>query len=110
MPRAPGRRGRPRAAGTPTQTGDPSPSPLLPPHTPPPTALAGNDGPYEGSVGSPAVWPWVTTVGASTQSRTYQGSVTLGNGQVFGRHGDPAEGRPEAGRALLRPFWPGPWR
>ncbi len=40
---------------------------------------AGNAGPDAGTVGSPAAAPWVMTVGASTQDRTFQGSVTLGN-------------------------------
>lgn len=44
---------------------------------------AGNSGPGEGTVGSPGIWPWLTTVGASTQSRTFQGSVTLGDGDVY---------------------------
>jgi len=44
---------------------------------------AGNDGPGAETVGSPAVWPWLTTVGASTQNRTFQGSVELGDGSVY---------------------------
>jgi len=44
---------------------------------------AGNDGPGAETVGSPAVWPWLTTVGASTQNRTFQGSVELGNGSMY---------------------------
>jgi subtilisin family serine protease len=43
---------------------------------------AGNSGPGPGTVGSPGVMPWVTTVGASTQDRTFQGSVELGDGSV----------------------------
>ena len=46
-------------------------------------ASAGNEGPGPETVGSPGVWPWLTTVGASTQSRTYQGSVQLGDGNVY---------------------------
>ncbi len=42
---------------------------------------AGNDGPGAETVGSPGVYPWVTTVGASTQDRAFQGEVTLGNGE-----------------------------
>jgi subtilisin family serine protease len=46
---------------------------------------AGNSGPGASTVGNPAVVPWVTSVGASTQNRTFQGSVTLGNSaQYFG--------------------------
>lgn len=40
---------------------------------------AGNAGPGYGTVGSPASVPWLTAVGASTQNRTLQGAVTLGN-------------------------------
>jgi len=46
---------------------------------------AGNAGPGYGTIGSPAAVPWVMTVGASTQNRTYQGSVVLGNeAEYFG--------------------------
>ena len=38
---------------------------------------AGNSGPGAGTIGSPASDPWVTTVGASTQDRTFEGSVSL---------------------------------
>ncbi|WP_455206187.1 S8 family peptidase [Kaarinaea lacus] len=44
---------------------------------------AGNSGPSAQSIGSPATVPWVTTVGASTQNRTFLGSVTLGNNDVY---------------------------
>jgi len=44
---------------------------------------AGNDGPGSATVGSPGVLPWITTVGASTQARTFQGSALLGNGDEF---------------------------
>jgi subtilisin family serine protease len=44
---------------------------------------AGNSGPGASTVGSPGIWPWVTTVGASTQNRTFQGSVRLGDGRTF---------------------------
>lgn len=46
-------------------------------------ASAGNAGPGAGTVGSPAVAPWVTAVGASTQVRDFRGTVTFGDGQVF---------------------------
>ncbi len=46
---------------------------------------AGNNGPGADTVGSPASVPWVTSVGASTQDRTFQGSVKLGNdAEYFG--------------------------
>jgi hypothetical protein len=44
---------------------------------------AGNDGPGESTVGSPASVPWLTTVGASTKDRTFQNTVALGNGSVY---------------------------
>lgn len=43
----------------------------------------GNAGPGAGTVGSPAWTPWVTAVGASTQDRTFQGSVTLGDSSKY---------------------------
>ncbi|MGD9705074.1 MAG: S8 family serine peptidase [Acidimicrobiia bacterium] len=46
-------------------------------------ASAGNAGPGEATVGSPAVSPWLTAVGASTQRRDFRGTVTLGDGQTF---------------------------
>jgi len=44
---------------------------------------AGNAGPGVETVGAPAAAPWVMTVGASTQNRTFQGSVELGNGAEY---------------------------
>ena len=44
---------------------------------------AGNSGPGPGTVGSPGTVPWLTTVGANTQSRFIQGTVELGNGMTF---------------------------
>lgn len=44
---------------------------------------AGNSGPGAGTVGNPASMPWVTTVGASTQSRFFQGTILLGNGAQY---------------------------
>jgi subtilisin family serine protease len=44
---------------------------------------AGNSGPTPGSVGGPGTVPWITTVGASTQPRSFQGTVTLGNGATY---------------------------
>lgn len=44
---------------------------------------AGNSGPGAGTVGGPATVPWITAVGASTQNRTFEGSVVLGNGAEY---------------------------
>ena len=44
---------------------------------------AGNDGPGAGTIGGPASVPWLTTVGASTQPRFFQGTVVLGSGKKF---------------------------
>ncbi|MGH8948587.1 MAG: S8 family serine peptidase, partial [Acidimicrobiia bacterium] len=42
---------------------------------------AGNEGPDPGTVGSPASIPWVTTVGASTQKKTYVAEVRTGDSE-----------------------------
>jgi subtilisin family serine protease len=44
---------------------------------------AGNSGPGAGTVGSPGNDPWITTVGASTQPRFFDGTVVLGNGAEY---------------------------
>lgn len=44
---------------------------------------AGNAGPGESTVGSPAASPWLTAVGASTHGRELQNTVTLGNGASY---------------------------
>jgi subtilisin family serine protease len=46
----------------------------------------GNNGPGAATTGSPASVPWVTSVGASTHDRTYQGSATSADGdwEFFG--------------------------
>ncbi|OGO29580.1 MAG: hypothetical protein A2Z16_07090 [Chloroflexi bacterium RBG_16_54_18] len=44
---------------------------------------AGNSGPGPGTIGGPASVPWVTSVGASTQARFFQGTVELGNGAQY---------------------------
>jgi subtilisin family serine protease len=44
---------------------------------------AGNSGPGPGTIGGPATVPWLTSVGASTQSRFFQGTVLLGNGRSY---------------------------
>ena len=44
---------------------------------------AGNDGPGDATIGGPASVPWVTTVGASTVPRFFQGTVELGNHRKY---------------------------
>jgi len=44
---------------------------------------AGNSGPGPATIGGPATVPWVTSVGASTQKRFFEGIVKLGNHQTF---------------------------
>lgn len=44
---------------------------------------AGNSGPNPATLGNPGTMPWMTTVGASTQSRFYEGTANLGNGESF---------------------------
>ncbi|ROS00154.1 subtilisin family serine protease [Sinobacterium caligoides] len=43
----------------------------------------GNSGPAPATTGSPASTPWVTSVGASTQDRTYEGSASSSDGWEF---------------------------
>jgi subtilisin family serine protease len=43
----------------------------------------GNSGPGAATTGSPASVPWLTSVGASTQNRTFQGSVSSSDGWEF---------------------------
>jgi len=44
---------------------------------------AGNSGPRAATLGNPGTMPWLTTVGASTQSRFFQGTATLGDGAMY---------------------------
>lgn len=44
---------------------------------------AGNAGPGGATLGNPGTMPWMTTVGASTQDRTFQGSVSSSDGWEF---------------------------
>jgi subtilisin family serine protease len=44
---------------------------------------AGNSGPGAATLGNPGTMPWMTTVGASTQPRFYQGTVHLGDGSSY---------------------------
>jgi subtilisin family serine protease len=44
---------------------------------------AGNSGPGGATIGGPAHMPWLTTVGASTQSRFFQGRVRAANGRSY---------------------------
>ncbi len=46
---------------------------------------AGNGGPEASTIASPATAPWVTTVGAATHGRGFQGLVTLGDGTELSR-------------------------
>ncbi len=43
----------------------------------------GNSGPGAGTIGGPGSVPWITTVGASTQNRTFQGSASSSDGWEF---------------------------
>ena len=43
----------------------------------------GNSGPGPATIGSPASVPWLTSVGASTQDRTFQGSAASSDGWEF---------------------------
>lgn len=45
-------------------------------------ASAGNAGPDEQTIGSPAFMPWLTAVGATTQQPLLEATVILGNGQA----------------------------
>ena len=47
---------------------------------------AGNAGPGAGTVGAPASVPWVTTVGASLQKKTYIAEVRTGDAELTGGH------------------------
>jgi len=44
---------------------------------------AGNSGPNPGTLGNPGTMPWMTTVGASTQRRFFQGTVILDDGSEY---------------------------
>ena len=44
---------------------------------------AGNTGPGAGTIRSPSKVPWLTTVGASTQTRFFEGTIELGDGAEF---------------------------
>ena len=44
---------------------------------------AGNSGPDPKTLGNPGTMPWMTTVGASTQTRFFQGTATLGSGAQY---------------------------
>ena len=44
---------------------------------------ASNNGPGAGTIGGPASVPWLTSVGASTQDRTFQGSASSSDGWEF---------------------------
>jgi len=44
---------------------------------------AGNSGPNPATIGGPADLPWVTSVGASTQERFFEGEIKLGNDDEY---------------------------
>jgi subtilisin family serine protease len=44
---------------------------------------AGNSGPGSATLGNPGTMPWMTTVGANTQTRFFQGTAELGNGASY---------------------------
>jgi subtilisin family serine protease len=44
---------------------------------------AGNSGPNPSTLGNPGTMPWLTTVGANTQSRFLAGTIELGNGATY---------------------------
>jgi len=44
---------------------------------------AGNSGSGAATLGNPGTMPWLTTVGANTQSRFFQGTITLGDGSEY---------------------------
>ena len=44
---------------------------------------AGNSGPGAATLGNPGTMPWMTTVGANTQQRFWQGTVELGDGAQY---------------------------
>ncbi len=44
---------------------------------------AGNSGPGAETVGGPGTVPWITTVGANTQSRFFEGTIRLANRQSY---------------------------
>ena len=56
---------------------------------------AGNDGPDPSTIGGPADVPWVTSVGANTQLRFYDGYIKLGNGRSY-RGASVTHGTPTA--------------
>ncbi len=63
---------------------------------------AGNSGAGAATVGGPGTVPWITTVGASTQSRFFEGTVELGaTGKKKGAKYDGASITPGVGAAPL---------
>jgi subtilisin family serine protease len=44
---------------------------------------AGNSGPGASTLGNPGTMPWMTTVGASTQNRSFEGSASSSDGWEF---------------------------
>lgn len=64
---------------------------------------AGNDGPAEGTVGSPAAVPWLTTVAAGTLARTFEASATIApsSGSPFTIRGASVTGALGAATAVV---------
>ena len=56
---------------------------------------AGNSGPDPSTIGGPADVPWVTSVGANTQLRFYEGYIKLGDGRSY-RGASVTHGTPTA--------------
>lgn len=56
---------------------------------------AGNSGPGESTIGGPGDVPWVTTVGANTQRRMYDGYIKMNNGVTI-RGASVTHGTPTA--------------
>ncbi|MEM7321746.1 MAG: S8 family serine peptidase [Actinomycetota bacterium] len=54
---------------------------------------AGNSGPGPMTLGDPATKPWLTSVGASTQARYFEGTVRIGNRALRGISITPSLGR-----------------
>ena len=44
---------------------------------------AGNAGPGPSTLGNPGTMPWMTTVGANTQRKFYQGTIVLGDASAY---------------------------
>ena len=70
---------------------------------------ASNSGPGPGTIGGPASVPWLTSVGASTQARTFEGSVSLSGKTVWQRPWFSESGFGDDGGSLQHRGWFGKW-